>query len=207
MGEVFDTTPENVLMHLKNIYKTRELEPDSTAKNFLVVRTEGTRQVKRNLKHYNLDAVISVGYRVNSKRGVQFRIWATQRLREYLVQGYTINQQRFDQNAQELKQTLALIQKTAKSPALASDMGRGLVDIISRYTATFLWLQQYDEGLLKEPGGQPGGTFSSPKEAMASISALNKQLMAKGEASELFANMSRPNSLDAMALSKNNLYV
>ena len=142
--------------------------------------------------------MISVGYRVNSKRGVQFRIWATQRLREYLVQGYTINQQRFDQNAQELKQPLALIQKTAKSPALASDMGQGLVDIISRYTATFLWLQQYDEGLLKEPRGQPGGTLSSPKEAMASISALKKQLMAKGEASELFANMSRPDSIDAI---------
>ncbi|CCK79444.1 virulence RhuM family protein [Desulfobacula toluolica] len=94
MGEVFDTTPENVLMHLKNIYKTGELEQKSTAKDFLVVRTEGTRQVKRKLKHYNLDAVISVEYRVNSKRGVQFRIWATQRLRDYLVQGYTINQQR-----------------------------------------------------------------------------------------------------------------
>ncbi|SDT84304.1 virulence RhuM family protein [Desulfobacula phenolica] len=94
MGEVFDTTPENVLMHLKNIYKIGELEQKSTAKDFLVVRTEGTRQVKRKLKHYNLDAVISVEYRVNSKRGVQFRIWATQRLRDYLVQGYTINQQR-----------------------------------------------------------------------------------------------------------------
>ncbi len=77
-------------------------------------------------------------------------------------------------------------------------MGRGLVDIMGRYTATFLWLQQYDEGLLKEPGGQPGGTLPSPKEAMVSISALKKQLMAKGEASELFANMSRPDSIDAI---------
>ena len=79
MGEVFDTTPENVLMHLKNIYKTGELDRDSTAKDFLVVRTECARQVKRQLKHYNQDAVISVGYRANSKRGVSFRIWATQR--------------------------------------------------------------------------------------------------------------------------------
>ena len=65
MGEVFDTTPENVLMHLKNIYKAGELDPKSTAKDFLVVRTEGSRQVKRQIKHYNLDAAISVGYRVN----------------------------------------------------------------------------------------------------------------------------------------------
>ncbi|MCP4718163.1 MAG: virulence protein RhuM/Fic/DOC family protein [Desulfobacteraceae bacterium] len=198
MGEVFDTTPENVLMHLKNIYKTGELEQGSTAKDFLVVRTEGTRQVKRQLKHYNLDAVISVGYRVNSKRGVQFRIWATQRLRDYLLRGYTINQQRFEENAVELKQALALIQKAAKSPALATDMGRGLVDIMGRYTTTFLWLQQYDEGLLKEPGGMPGGTLATPKAAMTSISELKKQLMAKGEASQLFANMSRPDSIEAI---------
>lgn len=127
MGEVFDTTIANVQMHLTNIYKTGELDQDSTVKDFLIVQTEGNRQVKRKLKHYNLDAVISVGYRVNSKRGVQFRIWATQRLREYLVQGYTLNQQRFKENAAELKQALALIQKAAQSPTLATDMGRGLV--------------------------------------------------------------------------------
>ncbi len=98
MSDVLDTTPENVLMHLKKIYNAGELKEDATAKDFLVVRTEGKRQVKRRLKHYNLDAVISVGYRANSKRGVQFRIWATQRLREYLVDGYSINQKRFDQN-------------------------------------------------------------------------------------------------------------
>ena len=198
MGEVFDTTPENVLMHLKNIYKTGELRKDSTAKDFLVVRTEGKRQVKRNLKHYNLDAVISVGYRVNSKRGVQFRIWATQLLHEYLVQGYTLNQKRFEENAAELKQALALIQKAAQSPALATDMGRGLVDIMGRYTATFLWLQQYDEGLLTDPVGFSGGTLPSPKTAMASILALKQQLMAKGEASQLFAKMSRPDSIEAI---------
>ena len=76
MGKVFNTTSENVLMHLRNIYKDNELDELATTKNFLVVRQEGTRQVRRNLKHYNLDAIISVGYRVNSKRGVQFRVWA-----------------------------------------------------------------------------------------------------------------------------------
>jgi len=179
MGEVFDTTPENVLMHLKNIYKTGELRKDSTAKDFLVVRTEGRRQVKRQLKHYNLDAVISVGYRVNSKRGVQFRIWATQRLHEYLVQGYTFNQKRFEENAAELKQALALIQKVAQSPALATDMGRGLVDIMGRYTATFLWLQQYDEGLLTDPVGFPGGILPSPKTAMAAMQQSLRQIVDK----------------------------
>jgi hypothetical protein len=72
MGEVFDTTPENILMHLKNIFRDAELAESATTKDFLVVQTEGKRQVERNLKHYNLDAIISVGYRVSSKRAVQF---------------------------------------------------------------------------------------------------------------------------------------
>jgi hypothetical protein len=103
--------------------------------------------------------VLSVGYRVKSKIATQFRIWATQRLREYLVRGYTINRQRFQENAAELKQALNLIKKAAQTPALASDMGRGLVDIMGQYTQTFLWLQQYDEGLLKDPKGHTEGVF------------------------------------------------
>lgn len=91
MGELFGTTPENVLMHLKNVYADGELDEVATTKDFLAVQTEGRRQVQRNLKHYNLDAVISVGYRVNSKRSVQFRQWATRVLHEHLVQGYTLN--------------------------------------------------------------------------------------------------------------------
>ncbi|WP_439134743.1 RhuM family protein [Pseudomaricurvus sp.] len=187
MGEVFDTTPENVLMHLRNIYKDGELDEPATAKDFLVVRQEGKRQVRRNLKHYNLDAIISVGYRVNSKRGVQFRIWATQRLKEYLVQGYTLNYTRFDKNAHELKQALALIQKAAQSPELSGSEGRGLVDIVSRYTQTFLWLQRYDEGLLEEPNGESGGRLRNPVEAMAALGELKHQLIERGEATKLFA--------------------
>lgn len=92
MAELFDCTPENVLMHLRNIYETEELSEESTTKDFLVVQTEGNREVSRNVKHYDLDAVISVGYRVNSIRGTQFRIWATHRLKEYLLQGFSLNE-------------------------------------------------------------------------------------------------------------------
>ncbi len=77
MAELFSTTPENILMHLKNIYQEDELNEKATTKDFLVVRQEGTRQVKRNLKHYNLDAIISVGYRVQSHTATRFRQWAT----------------------------------------------------------------------------------------------------------------------------------
>jgi len=92
MAQLFDCTPENALMHLKNIYETLELSEKATTKDFLVVQKEGTREVSRNIKHYNLDAIISVGYRVNSLRGTQFRIWATQRLKEYLLQGFSLNE-------------------------------------------------------------------------------------------------------------------
>ncbi|MDY0223017.1 MAG: hypothetical protein RBR67_17950 [Desulfobacterium sp.] len=98
---------------------------------------------------------------------------ATQRLKEYLVKGYSINQHRFEQNAVELQQATALIEKAVQSPSMATDMGRGLVDILSCYTQTFLWLQQYDEGLLTEPEGQSGGRIATPKEAMASLNKLN----------------------------------
>ena len=94
MAELFGTTPENVLMHLKNIYNEGELDQNSTAKDFLVVRQEGARQVKRTLKHYNLDAIISVGYRVQSHTATRFRQWATQQLREYIVKGFVLNDER-----------------------------------------------------------------------------------------------------------------
>lgn len=189
MGELFGTTPENVLMHLRNIYRDGELPEEATTKDFLAVRLEGKRQVKRQLKHYSLDAIISVGYRVNSKKGTQFRIWATQRLKEHLVQGYTFNRHRFERNAVELEQALALIRKASQSPELSGQAGRGLVDVVSRYTQTFLWLQRYDEGLLEEPAGEQGGTLPTGIEAMAALGELKRQLMERGEATTLFAQV------------------
>lgn len=186
MSELFETTPENVLMHLKNVYADGELEEPATTKDFLAVRVEGNRQVRRQLKHYNLDAIISVGYRVNSRRGARFRQWATQTLREHLVRGYTINQQRFEQNARELEAALALVRKAAAGEALTSDQGRGLVDVIARYTQTFLLLQRYDEGLLEEPKGNRGGVLPAVEEARAAIGRLKADLIGRGEATDLF---------------------
>ncbi|WP_319941485.1 RhuM family protein [Halomonas jincaotanensis] len=107
--------------------------------------------MKRRVRHYNLDAIISIGYRVNSRRAVQFRQWATRVLREHLTQGWTLNRQRFAENARELEAAMALVRKTACSPALDAASGRGLIDIVTRYAQTFLLLQRYDEGLLIEP--------------------------------------------------------
>lgn len=94
MAELFQTTPQNITIHLKNIFEEGELDEISTCKDFLQVQKEGTRQVERTQKFYNLEAIISVGYRVKSHVATKFRIWATQRLKEYIVKGFTMDDER-----------------------------------------------------------------------------------------------------------------
>lgn len=184
MVELFGKTKQNISLHINNIFKEKELDRVSVVKESLTTGADGKQY---RVKIYNLDVVISVGYRVKSQRGTQFRIWATQRLREYLTQGFLLDRQRFDYNSAELKQALSLIQKAAQSTELTTDSGRGLIDIISRYTQSFLWLQRYDEGLLKEPKGQLGGSLPSVAEAQLIISELKASLISRGEATDLFA--------------------
>lgn len=198
MARLFGKARTTITGHIGNIFKEGELMEPMVCRDFRHTTQHGAiadKTQSQSVRYYNLDVIISVGYRVKSIQGTQFRIWATQRLKDYLVQGYAINRQRFEQNAAELQQALALIQKTAHSPALATDMGRGLVDIMGRYTQTFLWLQQYDEGLLDTPKGQAGGNLTPPENAMASLVELKRQLMDRGEASDLFARASRADSL------------
>lgn len=187
MAELFDVKPQNITMHLKNVYAEKELVEQGTCKDFLQVQREGDRQVRRKRKHYSLDAVISVGYRISSARATQFRIWATRTLRDHLTRGWTLNRQRFEANARELEAAMALVRKAALSPELTTDSGRGLVDIVSRYAQTFLLLQRYDEGLLTDPQAQPGGRLPSVKEARTALDKLKAELMARGEATDLFA--------------------
>ncbi len=97
MAELFQTTKQNISLHLQNIFEEGELSPKSTVKEYLTVQKEGRRQVKRNIEFYNLDAIIAVGYRVKSHRGTQFRIWATERLKEYLVKGFVLDDERLKQ--------------------------------------------------------------------------------------------------------------
>ena len=126
MAEVFDSTPENVLMHLRNIFSSGELEAEATTKEFLAVRTEGSRRVRRRLKHYNLDAIISVGYRVNTRRGVRFRQWATRTLHGHLVQGFTVNERRLaERGLREAREPLDLLARTLFSTSLGSGQFSG----------------------------------------------------------------------------------
>ena len=186
LSEILETSTDNIGLHLKNIYTSGELSETATTEDFSVVQQEGQRSVSRKIKHYNLDAIISVGYRVNSKRGTQFRQWATSVLRDHLMQGWTLDRARFERNAAELEAALALVKKAAQSPDLIAETGRGLVEIVSRYTQTFLLLQRYDEGLRINPNGTTGGVMRALDEIRHSITCLKTDLMSRGEASELF---------------------
>ena len=184
MSELFGRERSVITKHLRNIFKEEELEENTVSANFAhTAKDSKTYQVK----HYNLDVIISVGYRVKSRQGTYFRQWATSVLREHLTKGWTLNRQRFEANACELETALSLIQKAAQSPELQIDTGRGLVGIVSRYAQAFLLLQRYDEGLLSEPKAQRGGVLQTASEARASLAGLKNELIGRGEATELFA--------------------
>jgi prophage maintenance system killer protein len=189
MAALFGTSPENVLIHLRNVYAEKELVGRSTTKDFLAVRTEGKRQVRRKLRHYNLDAIISVGYRISSKRGTQFRIWATQTLRDHLLRGYTLNEKRLrERGLGEIEQAVSLLARTLTQHALVTDEGRAVLEVVHQYTRAWRLLLEYDEGRLPERPGHPVKPAAglSLGDAMAIIARLRETLAVRGEASDLF---------------------
>lgn len=150
MATLFERERSVISKHLRKIYLEEELSLEGTRAFFAQVQTEGKRTVTRQIEHYNLDATISVGYRVNSKQGTRFRQWANRILKDYLIQGYALDRQRLARNSAELEAALKLVQNVLAQPELATDAGYGLADIVVRYTQTYLWLQAYDDGRLDE---------------------------------------------------------
>jgi hypothetical protein len=153
---LFDTSTDNVGLHLKKIFTEGELAEAATAEDYSGVRIEGRRRVRRQVKHYSLGAIISVGCRVNSKRGTQFRIWGTRSLREHLLRGYTLNQRRLaERGLGEVEQAVALLARTLTSHALITDEGGAVLQVVQRYTRAWRLLLEYDEKRLPERPRQP----------------------------------------------------
>ena len=190
MAEVLQTSTDNVSLHLRNIYSNGELEESVTTEDFSTVRSEGKRQVRRVLKHYNLDAIISVGYRVNSRRGVRFRQWATRTLREHLVRGFTVNERRLaERGLQEARETLDLLSRTLLNQALVDDTGQAVLELIGSYADTWRLLLEYDEDrLTTPPGAKPSTSALDHDRVVDAIAEFKRELMARGEASPLFGN-------------------
>jgi prophage maintenance system killer protein len=190
ISELFATSTDNVSLHLKNIYAEQELSERATTEDFSVVRQEGSRQVQRQIKHYNLDAIISVGYRVSSSRATQFRIWATNTLKQHLVQGYTLNQRRIQERGNEFEQAFALLSRTLTNQQLVNDNGAAVLAVISDYARSWSLLQSYDEQSLGEiPNKQVNMQALHFDDVLAAIAKLKQTLIAKGEASELFGQL------------------
>lgn len=129
MAELFDKDTDTIGLHVRNIYKEGELHRKGTTEESSVVQNEGGRKVRRKVNFYNLDVIISVGYRVKSRRGTQFRQWATKVLREHLVQGYTLNETRLreqNQKLDDLRRTVGLLEQTLVHQAIGLDEAQGL---------------------------------------------------------------------------------
>lgn len=180
MAELFAVNTQAITKHIRNIYAEGELQREATCSKMEQVRQEGNREVRRQIEIYSLDTIIAVGYRISSSVGTAFRIWATTRLREYLVQGYTINQSRLT----ELGQTIQLL--STRGGELSTDESRGLLDIIDRYTESFILLNQYDRGSLSTDGEEDITYIIQYDEARSEIDELRSRLIDQGEATELF---------------------
>jgi len=188
IADLFNRDKSRVSRHLKNIFETGELDVNSVVAENATTAADGKTY---KVKYYNLDAIISVGYRINSVEGTQFRIWANRVLKDYLVQGYALNRQRLEvqqENIRQLERTLTLFQQNLIEQASLPE-ARGLVSVIAGYTRTFVLLNQFDSERL------PLGDFATTiryeireNEALAGITALKADLIGKGEASGLFGN-------------------
>ena len=193
MCELFDRDKSVISRHIRNIFKTGELEKNSTVAKIATVQLEGDREVIREIEYYNLDVIISVGYRVNSKKATKFRQWATKVLKEYILKGYVLNQKRLKSNFEEFQKEIELLQKTIKNQNLNEIEAKGFLDIITKYSKSWILLNQFDEQKLSTPKGKEAKFILDYDEAKEEIEKLKQDLISKKEATNLFG-MERENS-------------
>ncbi|MDO5480507.1 MAG: virulence protein RhuM/Fic/DOC family protein [Candidatus Saccharibacteria bacterium] len=152
IAQLFGVKPQNITYHLKNIYNDKELIQNRTCKDSLQVQDEGGVPVKRKVKMYNLDAIISVGYRVNSKKATDFRIWATSVLHNYLTKGVAVNERRLkaldSKKLKEVEGMMGVIRRLITRQALDAGEANGVLEVISRYSTSFETLKEYDDGFI-----------------------------------------------------------
>ena len=151
LAGLFQRDKSVISRHIKNIFVEGELSPDETVAKSATVQTEGEKQVTREIEYYNLDVIISVGYRVKSQQGTRFRQWATRTLRDHIVKGYTVNEQRLKEESArllEMHRTVELLARTLENRELVSDTGRDVLRVIGDYAYALTLLDRYDHGTL-----------------------------------------------------------
>ena len=190
MAELFGRDRSVVTRHIRNVYREGELDPKATCSKFAQVQSEGGRTVSREMDHFNLDVIISVGYRVKSLRGTWFRQWATHTLRDHLVRGYTLNERRLAEGGlREARETLRILARTLQNQSVVEDTGRSVLELVTGYADTWRLLLEYDEDrLATPPGARPSVGVLDHDRATRAITTLKRELMARNEASPLFGH-------------------
>lgn len=196
IAEVFKIERSVVTKHIRNIYKDKELEENRTCAKIAQVQIEGSRRIVRNIEHYNLDAIISIGYRVNSKTATQFRQWATKTLREHITKGYTINRKQITKNYDAFMKVVSNIENLL--PEHVNLDSRAVLDLIKEFASTWVSLDSYDRELLKIKGVTKNDIKLNADELFLVISNLKDELIKKGETTELFAQERQRGSVEGI---------
>lgn len=187
MTKLFETTKQNISLHINNIYKDEELDKTSTVKEFLTVRKEGNRTVSRNIEYYNLDMIIAVGYRVNSKRATQFRKWATSTLKEYITKGYAINEKMLkskQEQIQALQSTINLLTRSIENQISSVDEAQNIAKILDNFAKGLNLLDNFDHKTLDTKGStEKEAVIIQEKEYLDIIDKMKSEF-----ASDVFAN-------------------
>lgn len=196
IAELFGRDRSVIGKHLKNVFREEELDRDSVVAFFALTAQDGKTY---KVEHFNLDAIISVGYRVNSKRGTQFRRWSSQVLKDHLQKGYSINHLGLDNlKIKELQQSIELLSHTLLHQELVNDMGQEILTIITQYSKTWDTLLRYDEDRLQQKDERQDDLIELHYlETIDVISQFKIDLIKKGEASSLFGNL-KDNQLEAI---------
>lgn len=185
IAQLFDVTPQNITLHLRNIYKDKELNESATCKESLQVQIEGNRRIERNIKLYNLDAVIAVGYRISSIMGTNFRIWATKTLREHITKGYTINKKQIAKNYNAFMKSVADIQNLL--PEHVALDPKAVLELIKEFASTWVSLGAYDKDALTSIGSTKKDIKLDGLELVELIKNFRVELIKSGEATDIFA--------------------
>lgn len=185
LAELFDRDVKTIGKHINNALKEELNDGIATVAKFATVQKEGSRQVTRNVEYYNLDMIISVGYRVKSKRGVEFRRWANSVLKDYLIKGYAINQRIREKNYQQMVQLVRSMARTVKLEDLNTDVRNALLDVVVDYTYALDRLDDYDYQRLTIPESSTEEKFHATYEGAMKVL---EELREKFGGNDLFAN-------------------
>lgn len=190
ISQLFGRDKSVISRHIKNIFETQELAKDTTVAFFATVQKEGENQVNRNLEFFNLDVILSVGYRVNSKKGTEFRRWASGVLKDCLIKGFSLNQDKlFHSGLTEVERSLHLLKQSLLTHGHITDIGSAAIEIIRSYTKSWLLLNAFDENRLSYPKIlQNHEVLFTYETAINGISELKSSLMKQDEATILFGN-------------------